>query len=327
MKTTFTLLAALCCFGPAKAQNFYGDFENWRTISSGLPPTSIEIPQKWFGADSLIFYYQPLLPGVTPAVCMSKDGDAHSGSYAVKLVSKDMGAAVGVLPGLLSNAKPDVDINNFDINDIVGSLKLVGGTAVSERLDKVRAWIKHLPQGNDNGLVIVNAISTQGGQDVLVGQGFLIIDQTYSSYTQIEVPIGYSNQTVVPSKLQIAFFSSNLAAVTKGTQGTSTPTNGSTLLIDDVEAVNTLDVTEQAAIEKLVKLFPNPAKQELRILPVSSGKLIWTAYDMAGRIVMQEQIQGATSINVDPLSNGLYFYRLFDEKGALQQKGKFQVQR
>lgn len=324
MKSTFTLLLAACfCLTtqPVQAQNLQGSFETWRTLNSGMPPTQLEAPQGWFGLDSLVYNYGPLA-GITPAKLLFKDMSSHSGSYAAKIVSKDMGGTLGVVTGMLANADPMLDLANFDPSDPLGALTYSGGTPISQRIDEIKAWIKYAPGTGDNALISVRAVVTQGGTDVIVGEGSLLLTQAYGNFTQVAVPVTYINSTIVPEKLLIGFYSSYMASANKGTGGGSTPVDGSTLYIDDVDMI-TLDIEEMVSSIKSVKLFPVPANNTLHIHTELPGTLSWQAFDMNGRRVKETLFQGTTSVDISALSSGLYLYKISGKNGEIIQRGKF----
>jgi hypothetical protein len=324
MKCTATFLTTCLCFlsfSHVKAQNLQGDFENWRTVSSGLPLTQFEVPDGWFGADSLLFHYAPLLPGSTPLVAMYKDADAHTGSYAVKLVSQNVGADIGVVPGLLSNAEPFIDLATFDPNNILGSLIFVGGTTVNNRVSEVKAWVKYDPQGSDNALVHVMALNNL---DAPVGEGTLLLSNAHNTYTEISVPVTYANSTVVPSKIIVNFYSSNLVSASKGTEA-ETPTAGTTLFVDDVEAVILTDVNDVVHTTQSLRLFPNPATEVLHLSTAHTGTQKCIITDVSGRTVMQADFTEKTTLQIGQLPSGTYFYQIINHEGIQMHKGKFQV--
>ena len=77
---------------------------------------------------------------------------------------------------------------------------------------------------------------------------------------------------------------------------------------------------------KLLNVFPNPASQFLLFTPISKGTDLFNGgnrieiYDISGQLVMNSILK--SQISIEPLSDGIYFYRLMNTNELLQQ-GKF----
>src|SRR5215217_5880786 len=153
MKKTITLFAAgmfLAC--SANAQLVNGNMEQWQSYSSG--GTSLEAPSGWHGLDSTVCALAPILLQ-TGKKQVFKSADKHGGSFAAQLISKTYTGLPlpfsGAIPGVLTNANASVDFGS-------GDLTLSGGTAVTQRVTAVSAWVKYIPKGTDSGLVGVSAV-------------------------------------------------------------------------------------------------------------------------------------------------------------------------
>lgn len=65
-------------------------------------------------------------------------------------------------------------------------------------------------------------------------------------------------------------------------------------------------------------LFPNPAKEYVYIEMSEYHNILFKLFTLTGQMVHQEQIKGSgQKININNLKEGLYIYKILDEKGKL----------
>jgi hypothetical protein len=63
--------------------------------------------------------------------------------------------------------------------------------------------------------------------------------------------------------------------------------------------------------EEAVDIFPNPFKDEIRImLPDNNKELDVTIYDINGRVVFSNTVTNGSSLNLSWLKSGFYFYKI-----------------
>lgn len=193
------IVFALLLSASAHAQNLYGDMENWRSVYPSYgPPVSLESPIAWYDTDSLIFMANYFFPTAQFSKQSFKTTDAHSGSYAVKLLTVHQDT-FGMMAALLSNGLPVADSLMADPTALVGGTHFYGGTVVSQRVNSLDAWIKYLPNGADTAAISIKAVlsgQASGGQDSLIGSGSLLVSQSYTTYTSVSVPVNYINNAV-----------------------------------------------------------------------------------------------------------------------------------
>ena len=101
-------------------------------------------------------------------------------------------------------------------------------------------------------------------------------------------------------------------------------TNRPQLVVTDAgEGARTMIVTkkENPAIEKEIKVFPNPATGILNVVNTSEAATI-KLYDVNGRLVRQQQIIGRTvqQVQVGHLKNGLYLLKIESTTGVITKK-------
>lgn len=320
MKKIITLLSvAIVGSITTQAQLNNAGMETWRNYTVVSASTTLETPDNWFGADSIVYTYAPLM-SATAQQTLYKDIDAHGGSYSVKLISADFNSVV--VPGLLANAFPDLDFANLDLTNILGSVTYTGGTTVSQRYRKMTAWVKYMPSGSDYGVAAVQALLSgqgTGGTDSVVGGGSVYISAA-SSYTQITVPIDYADATVVPDKLLITFLSSDVSGESGGTA-----TSGSTLYVDDVDISTVASVKTLFTEASIVSAFPNPVNDVLHLQSANDDALNVKVYNVTGQLMIQESFTKNLSLNVNNFASGVYFYEITNVKKQQIQHGKISV--
>lgn len=321
MKRISIFLVLFFGYFHSSAQLANGGLENWRTYSAGFPPTQLEAPNAWFGIDSIVYAYGPIAM-ITPKRLLFKDTISHGGFFAAKIISRDLGGQIGIAPGFLLNANPEVDLATLDFNDPLASISYAGGTVVNQRITQLTAWVKYEPRGNDVAVASVQALLSgagAGGADSVVGNGDLYISST-ANYTQITVPIIYVNPTIVPDKMLISFLSSDIT----GENGTM-PQDSSALYVDDIALSGTNSINELQSKTDIVSIYPNPSNGILNVSSHNNNILIWKAYNINGQQVATKETKGNAIIDLRNLPNGLYLFEVIDPKEMTIQRGKFNV--
>ncbi|HXS37133.1 MAG TPA: T9SS type A sorting domain-containing protein [Flavipsychrobacter sp.] len=282
-------------------------FETWRHyVSNG---DSLVAPDSWFSADSLVSANKALAFGPTYQQ-MFQSTDKHSGTYAVELVSKTQGI-VGVIPGILANAQLGLNFTALLSGDTAGAFTYSGGTPISTRYLSVRAYVKYLPKGSDQALILVQAMH---GSDT-IGQGALSIASTISTYTQQIVNIDYVNSET-PDKILIAFLSS---------RNTHTAQDGTTLYVDDVSLSTVLGVPQVATENNTVTCYPNPGTGAFHISSTTTEKLHMLIYTASGQQIATKDFSGNDVLDLSNYPSGLYFYNITNTQGAAIQHGKLSL--
>src|SRR5690606_392208 len=175
-KKIFLLFALAPLFMQVQAQTVpNAGLETWRSYSSA-GANNLEAPDSWFGIDSLLYLYGPLAGFTAQKVLYKEATSIASGAAAAKLISKDIGSGF-VAPGVLVNAEPHIDINNFNPNDTLGSIFYTSGLPVTSRVYSLSAMVKYTA-GNgatsDYGVMSINVIKSGAGHnggDSVIGRG------------------------------------------------------------------------------------------------------------------------------------------------------------
>lgn len=325
MKKYLLALALLGSTGTAvQAQVANAGMENWHSYFSGaLPPVMLEAPNEWYGVDSLIANFSILLGGIANQQVF-KTTDAHSGSFAAKVVTRTQGT-LGEVPGVLLNAKP-----NFNLMDSTASFS--GGASISGWVDTVYAWVKYEHPGafpeDDTAQMMALAFKTgtgAGGADSLVGIGVNMI-MPAGSYVKAGLKMVYTSP-VQPDKLILIFSSSPFSM--SSAFGSTTALDGSTLFVDDVSVV--MSPTGVPAVSfnaPGIQVYPNPVNELLQVTaPAGSGLLCMAVYNTSGQQVLRQRFDGRLQLNTSGLAAGMYLYQIRNLAGQLVTAGKFQVAR
>ena len=295
MKKIFTLIALAFC-STAFAQLSNGGMETWRTYSSGTS-TTLTAPNSWNTGDSIIFAMGPLLcPTCTFVPQTSRNDTPHSGTYAAKLMSRDMGGTLGVAECEMTNCQIAVDLSSFTETHS-------GGSPVSTRIDSVTVWLKYLPRGLDSGIVNVTAVLAgmgAGGTDSVVGSGIEMSTGNYvlsaPTYTKHTYAMTYT-PGAVPDHIQIEFHTSYTLSVTDST----------TMYVDDVTIYPHSSAAVQLMHSNGVVCYPNPARNTLHIQTANHQNTVAELYNMLGqRVATQPLADFVTEMNISSLSTGVY---------------------
>ncbi|WP_118951073.1 T9SS type A sorting domain-containing protein [Taibaiella helva] len=336
-----TLLMAACLTAAtlsSQAQTFTNaGFEAW-TGPSGL--LQLEHPDGWTGSDATINELGPLLllVDITPKKQLSKSTEAHSGSFAAQVTTKFLGDTVGNVPGLLLNAKINIDLGaiggNPDLSNFLSYVKYTGGTPVlGKKVENVKAWVRLDGSNQDRASIIVLAMKkakTAGGQDTMVAIGnaaVMINPNAANSYVEATANVIYTDPAVTATDTLIVAFSSS-AIIDENTVRTA----GNTLLVDDVSMTTSDVVSIRQPVFRgdVVLVYPNPASRSIYFNLNTAERAedyTLTICDIAGRTVHQQQLKQL--VNEQSLSGwakGSYFYTLHNTRSQQSVKGQFAVQ-
>lgn len=332
MKKNILFFAALFVFGNTFAQTTIpnGGFETWG--GNGL--FTQEQPNNWTAAleGTVTIYGSYGLP--VHFYFGTKSSDAHSGNYALKLVSQSIGitgmtssyqfpgiAQIGnaegfsipmstltTLAGLISNiGNGQLDSIPFSMEDLqsLSSLTelMAPGIAFTTTPAHLHLWVKYLPQGNDQMRVIA---FTRNGR-VPVGYGTYTSDVAMPDYTPITV--SFSNALEACDSLSIIILTGGL-----------NPDPATELYVDDV----TVDFTPDQVGDRLAdrfSVYPTPADGTLFVHAGDNNPYQCCLYDLTGKAVMEEgQAVGHSTLNVGNLVPGVYLLRITNGDGSTTKK-------
>lgn len=297
MKRLFILIAGLACASQGDAQTIIGgDMETWKSYTSIIVP--LTRPDGWNTSDSL-YSILKLASGSTYTGRVTKSTTIkHTGTASAKLIS-----GTDSLPSVLTNATIEFDV-------VSGEVITSGGTKVTTRISAVNAWIQYASAGSaDTGLVYVEAYKNgigAGGTDSLVGSGSELIVPG-SSFTKVSAELEYDNATVVPDRIMVGFITS-LDDVA--------PPAGTTMYVDDVTMSGTTGIETPLVNDQNIKVFPNPAVNELHVSTELNEPMVVELYNTRGQVVLSQKIQKQAEVNVSGLASGSYIYVISSQENG-----------
>ena len=274
-----------------------GGFENWATASG------IQEPVGWQTLNFLSLFGDPISAYKATGI------DKHSGSYALKL--QTIFLSHNPAPGTLRDTMGYVFTGLISISP--PSIKY--GIPYVGRPEKLEFWSKYIPVGADHAGASVILQKWNGTKTDTIAIGSIAIDTT-AAYTLFQVNLNYlSNE--LSDTVVIGFSSSYLKVNARA---------GSTLFIDDVALTGWVGIDEHSIIADKVKIFPNPAKENITIQAQIDEAVNVQVIDIAGKVEGTYQIQNYNvNIKTDAFADGVYFYKIRDKKNRILTSGKFNV--
>jgi hypothetical protein len=296
-----------------------GDMENWRTHKIGSD--TIYNAANWYSYDSIILSFGPLAySGAVFERQTFQTTDKHSGNYAAMVMTRQQDS-IGIAPGSLLNMLPIFNPLTFNPSDPYSSISYSGGTAVTQRIASVSAWIKYLPRGADQGEITIYAVLTDhtGKDSVVVGSADTTLSGAIATYTQITLHPSYMNATVVPNKIEMQFSSSIFPP-------DGTAVDSSTLYVDDVTMMTT-DVPGVSSPGHYFAIYPNPSTGIIQLNGAAGEQLCFRLYDLNGKQVAEKYFTGSQQANYAYLPAGVYLYNVTNKENLLISRGKLSLEK
>lgn len=335
MKKSLLLASILGTVGAANAQNptiVNGSFETWTNIPVLSIPGGLERPDNWYGSDQIVnqtvgplFMLQGLDFDANKQ--LSKDENAHDGSFAAKLVSKDFGDTLKVMPVLMTNAKQSLNLaavagglDNLDLTSLFTFTEQTPG--LGKRIDSVSAYVSAPTSNVDEAAAFVMAYRKESADSMtLIGQGSISIAAT-TGFERVTIPVNYlANLSDAVDSVVIGFTSSG-APTAAGYH------DGNTLYVDKVEMYSSEPTTTGLNRVKAADLgfvvYPNPATNIVNFdqKAITNGTLL--IQNAIGQVMHQQKVNKTnTAIDISRYAAGTYFYEIYNEQGTARQTGKF----
>ena len=95
-------------------------------------------------------------------------------------------------------------------------------------------------------------------------------------------------------------------------------TNKGFITLEDITITEGSGIT--APQTELLQIYPNPVTTELHIKHAIQKTADYAVYNNTGQIVMKGKLQGGEAINVQSLSNGIYYLKIGDYRGKFIKK-------
>ncbi|MBI4932047.1 MAG: T9SS type A sorting domain-containing protein [Bacteroidetes bacterium] len=283
------LIAVMAALSAAAQPTF--DFENW----TGNDPTG------WVTINPLMILGNP--QGVFQATGV----DAHSGTYAMKIVTVT----------LTNNPYPTV-LHNPAAGAFTGLLQqvpfaLIKGFPFTSRPTGVSFWYKYAPVGGDSAAWFVTLSHWNGITRDTIAIGYTIINAPASSYTQGQFNLLYNPNfpTTTPDTLDIDINATCYTTLTCGIPN-------STLYVDDI-FLQGLTAVNENDISSGISLYPNPTNGKFEVRSEKSEVRSIEIYNVLGENVYSEKILNPKSLNLNlDMPSGIYFLRVSVPSGQLK---------
>lgn len=274
-------------------------FENWHT------EYSYQVPDSWQTYNMLSLTLPP-----NPLSAFKASGlDTHSGNYSLKL--KSIFVNNNPAPGSID----DTIGGTYTAKIIVNPYSTLFGFPYVGRPEKLEFWAKYFPIGNDiAGAGVVLQKWNGSGHDT-IASGEIEIMETVS-YTLFEFTLTYFSEAL-PDTAAIAFVVSRHPATARV---------NSTLYVDDISLTGWVGIDEKEVNKDKVKVFPNPAKDNITIFTEIKDASNVLIVDITGKPLARYVINDfSAKINTSMFNDGVYFYYISDKKDRVLFRDKFDV--
>jgi hypothetical protein len=268
-------------------------FEDWTTITF---PTQYEVPNDWDQLND-----QTNFIGILTCV---KTTDAHTGSFAAKLVTK-----VVTILTLVDTANGIISTGELITTPPYG---ITGGIPYMQRPDSMAGWIKYTPVGGDSCQIVF--VLRNSNNDTIGKAQYKTGEIT--QYTRFSAPIVYNTGDLPDTSLWLISSSNGFKAIPN-----------STLYVDDLSLILPVGIQEINA-EEIVMLEANLVTDQLTVKNVMGSPLDFRMYNTKGELVKAINITAAQQqISIAELPGGIYFYRAQNNQASLAGNGKIVIQR
>ena len=288
MKSLHIIFALLIINGTLSQQLENSGFEQWENVGTGE-----EEPLSWSSTKTSD---NSSLNGLAPQV-ISRSTDAHTGTYAAKLVNKNVPFVNIVANGILTNGIIHTTTNPQDsyvYTDVNSSDHSQPFTSFP---DSIVGWYKYAPQGNDVGNIQVLLHGSYGQLPVDASTSIIALAEfdfsANSNWTRFSTPFIYYPTINNPS-----YILCNISA------GDSTQAvANSELKIDDLELIyNTTKIPDQST-NSINVTYLNDHLQFSNVV----NEINYAIYNLQGQLMNIGKIDRYNRNVSITLESGIYF--------------------
>ena len=242
---------------------------------------------------------------IGPTGTVTKSTSANSGSFALQIESKFVGAFQDTIPGVAISGSMALNAS-FGI-DFIGSAYSGSPTSFSfyyklTGVTDTAAAEAYFTKWN----------TTTNTRDTVGYGGDLIF--MAPAYTQKQIPVMLM---MAPDTVTVYIISAIGNTPTRGI--------GTILTVDDF-SMNTPQSINNMEFEKSFNAYPNPASSAITIFAKTETKASINVFDLTGRNIGTFDMDSYKKvINLDNFENGLYIYNVIDSNKKVLHTGKFSV--
>ena len=288
MKSLHIIFALLIINGTLSQQLENSGFEQWENVGTGE-----EEPLSWSSTKTSD---NSSLNGLAPQV-ISRSTDAHTGTYAAKMVNKNVPFVNIVANGILTNGIVHTTTNPQDsyvYTDVNSSDHSQPFTSFP---DSIVGWYKYAPQGNDVGNIQVLLHGSYGQLPVDASTSIIALAEfdfsANSNWTRFSTPFIY-----YPTISNPAYILCNISA------GDSTQAvANSELKIDDLELIYNITKIPDESTNSINVTYLNDHLQFSNVV----NEINYAIYNLQGQLMNIGKIDRYNRNVRITLESGIYF--------------------
>ena len=290
MKSFFTfVVSSLICHSAFSQQINNGNFSSW---TAGTPTG-------WTTGHSSLSASHDEVQDTT---------NTYLGSPSIKMTTGTLPAPANMpYPGFVHYGASAYDNS---IQDFV-----LMGSALSYKPDTLEFAYKYTPSGSDSASVFMNLYKGNIGNIVGIINMQLAASATFKL---VKIPVQYYS-SLTPDSMNLTFYSGDMI----------TPQIGSALNVTDVKLVyrsgaHTASVN-QTELNNQILVYPNPSSTKINFNMGDNmvGGIIKIYNLMGSELITSEIGNNSESIDICPLAEGMYVYRIEDKSDKVIATGKF----
>jgi len=303
LRTGLATSLLLATLASAQAQTIpNGGFETWALRNS------VEAPTGWVTTDDVA---AALVSTAFATGTYTKVTDAHSGTYAARLESKNTPLGIVVAGAVGIGSKVGANVT------------LPGGIPFTGRPTMLQFYYKLSgPQpaaASDGAFAQVALTRYVNGTTQTLATAKQVFTTITSTYVLAQVPLTYTS-SATPDSVHLVLSSGAIITATAG------PVAGTVFQVDDVSFTGTATATRDAALSAALTVAPNPSPDGHYLLhappTLLAGSLAVT--DATGRVVRREAALMTSAptraLDLSGLAAGLYTLQLVADQGLVTKK-------
>ena len=288
MKYLHIIFALLMINGTTAQQLENSGFEQWENVGTGE-----EEPLSWSSTKTSD---NSSLNALAPQV-ISRTTDAHTGTYAAKLINKNVPFVNIVANGIVTNGIIHTTTNPQDSYVYTDVNSSDHSQPFTSYPDSIVGWYKYVPQGNDVGNIQVLLHSSYGQLPIDASTSVIALAEfdfsSNSNWTRFSTPFNY-----YPTINNPAYILCNISA------GDSTQAvANSELKIDDLELIYNTTTISNEETNSLHVTYVNDHLQFSNVVK----EINYAIYNVQGQLMnfgKLDRYNRNVSISLEP---GIYF--------------------